>query len=126
MTRRPSNFGEYVGLSGYDVVGDRVVVKLPLEDKHLNQLGLAHGGAIATLVDNSMGLACLSAFKKPLVTVEFSVNFVRPAHAGTLTATSHVYRKGDHLAFAECDVTDGSGLLVAKAFGTYMAVERAP
>jgi acyl-CoA thioesterase len=123
---QPSNFGVYVGLTGYDVVGDRVIVNLPLEDKHLNQLGLAHGGAIATLADNSMGLACFVAANRPLVTVEFKLNFVRPAKTGTLTATSHVYKLGEHLAFAECDVTDQGGLLVAKAFGTYMLVEKVP
>jgi uncharacterized protein (TIGR00369 family) len=115
-----------VGLTGYDVVGDMVIVSLPLEDKHLNQLGLAHGGAIATLVDNSMGLACLVAANRPLVSVEFTLNFVRPAKRGTLTARSHVYRLGEHLAFAECDVTDEGNILVAKAFGTYMLVEKAP
>ncbi len=123
---QPSNFGIFVGLSGYDIVGDKVVVNLPLEQKHLNQLGLAHGGAVATLADNSMGLACLVAAKKPLVTVEFTLNFVRPARGGTLTASSHVYKLGDHLAFVECDITDQGGVLVARALGTYMIVEKAP
>jgi acyl-CoA thioesterase len=124
MADRQPEFGAYVGLGGHDVIGDKVVVKLKLEEKHLNVLRIAHGGAIATLVDNSMGLACHVAAKKPLLTVEFNVNFVRPARVGTLAATSHVYRLGKHLAFAECDVTDEEGMLIAKAFGTYKLVEK--
>lgn len=120
MTDQPSNFAVFVGLGGYDVIGDKVVVTLPLEQKHLNELGLAHGGAIATLVDNSMGLACLVAAQRPLVTVEFKINFVRPARRGLLTATSKVDKMGDHLAFVQCEVTDESGQLVAMALGTYM------
>jgi uncharacterized protein (TIGR00369 family) len=120
MTDQPLNFAVFVGLGGYDVVGDKVVVTLPLEQKHLNQLGLVHGGAIATLVDNSMGLAGLVAAQRPLVTVEFKINFVRPARSGTLTATSKVDKLGEHLAFVQCEVTDDGGLLVARAFGTYM------
>jgi uncharacterized protein (TIGR00369 family) len=120
MTDQPSNFAAFVGLGGYDVVGDKVVVTLPLEQKHLNQLGLAHGGAIATLVDNSMGLACLVAAQRPLVTVEFKINFVRPARRGILTATSKVDKMGEHLAFVQCEVTDEGGQLVATALGTYM------
>ena len=126
MTKQPSNFGIYVGLSGYDVVGDKVVVKLALRKKHLNQLGLAHGGAIATLADNSMGLASLVAAGRPLVTVEVNLSYIRPAKRGTLTATSHVYKLGEHLAFVQCDITDDHGLLVARAMGTYMMIEKAP
>jgi uncharacterized protein (TIGR00369 family) len=125
MPKQPSNFGVYVGLEGYEVVGDRVEVRLPLEEKHLNQLGLAHGGAIATLVDNSMGLACLVTAKRPLVTVEFKVSFIRPARKGVIKATSKVDKLGEHLAFVECEVTDEGGLLVAKAVGTYMMIENA-
>ncbi len=121
---QPSNFGVFVGLSGYDVKDGKVVVDLKLEDKHLNQLGLAHGGAIATLADNSMGLACLVAAHRPLVTVEFKLNFVRPARSGTLTASSYMYKLGEHLAFVECDIANEEGLLIAKAFGTYMMVEK--
>jgi uncharacterized protein (TIGR00369 family) len=124
MTDQPSNFAVFVGLGGYDVVGDKVVVTLPLEEKHLNQLGLAHGGAIATLIDNSMGLACLMAAQRQLITVEFKISFVRPARKGTLTATSKVDKMGEHLAFAQCEVTDESGQLVAKALGTYMMTDK--
>ena len=126
MKDQPSNFAVFVGLGGYDVVGDKVIVKLPLEQKHLNQLGLAHGGAIATLIDNSMGLACLVAAKRPLVTVEFKINFMRPATKGVLTATSKVDKIGEHLAFVQCEVTDESNTLVAKAFGTYMMTTKMP
>ncbi len=122
MPEQPSNFGVYVGLEGYEVVGDRVEVRLALAEKHLNQLGLAHGGAIATLVDNSMGLACLVAAKQPLVTVEFKVSFIRPASRGILKATSKVDKLGEHLAFVECEVKDEEDILVAKAVGTYMIV----
>jgi len=101
-------------------VGDKVVVKLPLEEKHLNQLGLAHGGAIATLADNAMGLACLVASKAPMVTVEFKLSFLRPAKKGVLTASSKVDKLGEHLAFAQCEIVDDGGQLAAKAYGTYM------
>jgi uncharacterized protein (TIGR00369 family) len=123
MRDQPSDFGDYVGIDGYDVVGDKVVVKLRLEGKHMNRLGLAHGGAIATLMDNSMGLACQVKAGRPLVTVEFKMSFVRPARGGTLTATSHVDKMGKHLTFVGCDVTDEGGLLVAKALGTYTLVD---
>jgi uncharacterized protein (TIGR00369 family) len=126
LTDQLSNFAVFVGLEGYDVIGDKVVVKLPLEQKHLNQLGLAHGGAIATLIDNSMGLACLVAAGKPLITVEFKINFMRPARKGVLTATSKVDKMGEHLAFVQCEVSDESGQLVAKAFGTYMMTTKMP
>ena len=94
MSDQPSNFARFVGLGGYSVVGDRVEVTLPLEERHLNQLGIAHGGAVATLADNSMGLACLVVAQSLLVTVEFKISFVRPARKGVLKASAKIDKIG--------------------------------
>ncbi len=126
LPEQPSNFGAFVGLGGYDVLGDTVVVTLPLTAVHMNQLGLAHGGAIATLADNSMGLACLVVAQKPLVTVEFKISFLRPVSRGVLKATAKVDKLGEHLAFVGCQIVDEGGSLVARAFGTYMMTAGKP
>jgi acyl-CoA thioesterase len=126
MPGQPSNFGSFVGLGGYDVVGDSVVVTLPLKDVHLNQLGLAHGGALATLADNSMGLAALVSARKPMVTVEFKISFLRPVSKGVLKSVAKVDKIGQHLAFVGCQISDEGGNLVAKAIGTYMLIDGRP
>jgi uncharacterized protein (TIGR00369 family) len=121
-----TNFGSYVGINDYRTEGDEVVVTMPVHDRHLNQLGLVHGGAIATLADNSMGSACFLAVQKPAVTVEFKLSFMRPCHGGTLIARSRVNKMGEHLVFVECEVADDRGSAIAKALGTYMIVTKVP
>lgn len=122
MSGTHTNFSSVVGITNYKVDRDRVIVSLPVEEKHLNQIGLVHGGVLATLADNSMGMACFLACQTPTVTVEFKLSFMRPARGGVLHATSKVVKMGEHLAFVDCDISDEKGTTIAKALGTYMIV----
>ena len=126
MPEHHSNFGDLVGLRGYEVEDGNVVVPLHVDDRHLNSMGLVHGGMIATLADNSMGIACFLSVGKPLVTVEFKLSFLRPVRKGGLRAKSRVNKIGEHLLFVGCQIDDDSGFLVAEALGTYMTVNNVP
>uniref|UniRef100_A0A1I7Y8X7 4HBT domain-containing protein n=1 Tax=Steinernema glaseri TaxID=37863 RepID=A0A1I7Y8X7_9BILA len=59
-------------------------VALALEPHLRNRGGKLHGGAIFSLVDIAMGLACSSAhgFDKQSVTVECKINYLRPVSEG--------------------------------------------
>jgi uncharacterized protein (TIGR00369 family) len=56
---------------------------------------------------------------------EMKISFLKPAKLGsTLTATAYVISGGNRAAFAECDVVDDEGRLVAKASSTYFLAPR--
>ena len=54
---------------------------------------------------------------------DLQMRFLRPTTAGTLTATTHVVRKGRRTLVLECDVTDGAGRLVARASSTFLVMD---
>ncbi len=49
------------------------------------------------------------------VSVNLDVQYLAPATMGTLLATGRVLRMGRRIAFAEADVTDAGGVVVARA-----------
>lgn len=106
--------------------GDGVAtLRLDLEDWHLNSFGMAHGGAIMTMLD--IGLA-MSARARPredddptkgLVTIELKTSFMQPAYGRVLTARAECTHRTASLAFCEGAVLDDGGRTVAKATGTF-------
>ena len=86
---------------------------------HCNSRGLAHGGLIAALADNVMGIACARARPSRPVTVGLSVDYLAAAQAGQwLEFVPHVDKAGATLGFATCRVTAG-GVLCARASATF-------
>lgn len=107
---------------------DAVVIGLRLATPHTNSRGLIHGGLIAALADNAMGLSCgikLDGGAQRLVTVGLSIDFVGTAQIGQwLSIESEVIKTGGTLCFAQCLVTAG-GAAIARANGTFRVVKQA-
>lgn len=93
-------------------------------DEHLNDGGVVHGGAIATLIDCAMGSAVASLFedRQPL-TVETKINYLEPGAKGTLIAEARVRRSGKRFTVLEAEVVQDGGSHVAYATGTFTLVE---
>lgn len=93
--------------------------------RHLNDGGIVHGGAIATLVDCAMGSALASKLggdEAPL-TVEAKVNYLEPGREGTLVARGKVRRRGKRFTVLEAEVfQEGSEDHIAFATATFTTV----
>ena len=98
-------------------------VALTLEPELRNRSGNLHGGALFSLVDITMGLACSSAhgFDKQSVTVECKINYMRAVAEGEVICTSTVLHAGRRTLVVEADVRQNDKL-VAKAQGTFAIV----
>jgi uncharacterized protein (TIGR00369 family) len=62
-----------------------VIIGLRLAEAHTNSRGLIHGGLIAALADNAMGMSCAANLTEPphgLVTVSLSVDYLGSANIG--------------------------------------------
>jgi uncharacterized protein (TIGR00369 family) len=107
---------------------DAVIIGLRLATPHTNSRGLIHGGLIAALADNAMGLSCgikLDDGAQRLVTVGLSIDFVGTAQIGQwLAVDSEVIKTGGTLCFAQCRVT-ADGATIARANGTFRVVKQA-
>jgi uncharacterized protein (TIGR00369 family) len=58
-------------------------------------------------------------------TGELKINFLRAVRKGRLTAEARVVKAGSALGYVECDVTDQTGKLLARASSTCMKLQDA-
>ncbi len=100
----------------------KVIIGLHVRPAHCNSRGMVHGGLIAALADNAMGLSCGEALaaedRRPaggLVTVSLSTDFVGTAKLGQWIAFDTVYVKtGRTLCFAQAFIS-ADGDVIARA-----------
>lgn len=105
--------------------GANVILGIEVREPHTNSRGLVHGGLIAALLDNVMGLACGLALRARglesagSVTVSLAVDFHGMAKPGQwLTFEPHFVRAGRTLAFVEASaIADGE--IIARAKSTF-------
>lgn len=97
---------------------------LRVREAHCNGRGFAHGGLIAALADNAMGLSAAVAAaaggaetERPrgAVTIHLALDYIDSARIGEwLEVRPQVLKLGQTLAFVECHVVCGERL-VARA-----------
>ncbi|MFP5351017.1 MAG: PaaI family thioesterase [Actinomycetota bacterium] len=91
---------------------------------HLNDGGILHGGAIATLADCAMGSALASKLddEAPL-TVEAKINYLEPGGEGVIVALGKVRRKGKRFTVLEAEVfQEENGDHIAYATATFTTI----
>jgi acyl-coenzyme A thioesterase PaaI-like protein len=104
------------------VLDDRVVIGLTLTTAHTNARGLAHGGLIAALADDAMGLSCGVVLRNRggaatggLLTVSLSLDYLGMAKPGQwLEFDTRFIKTGASLCFAQAFVT-ADGIPIARA-----------
>lgn len=100
-----------------------------IEDEHRQQDGFIHAGVMATMADHTAGYSAFTIVPDTMqiLTIEFKINFLRPAFGDALACHSRVIREGRQIIIAESDVfdlRDDKRVHVAKAMVTLMAVPR--
>lgn len=88
-----------------------------------NSRDAAHGGLLMTILDVALGQAVLGATEgaTSFATIQMNTDFIKPGH-GHLRAEARVLRTGRRLAFAEGEVRDAEGDLIAKASGVFKTI----
>ena len=84
-----------------------------------------HAGVMTSIVDSACGYAALTLapLDKDVLTVEFKINFMKPANTTRLIAVGRVLQSGKTLTICEGDVYDDTGeKLIAKMTATIMTV----
>lgn len=84
----------------------QVVIELPFCERVSQQHGLFHGGVIGAIADNSGGYAALSLMPvgSEVLTIEYKINFMKPAKGQLLRATGHVVRAGKTVTVIRAEV----------------------
>jgi len=103
--------------------------RVNIQKFHRQQDGFIHAGVMATMADHTAGYAAFTTVPEEfqILTIEFKVNFLRPAYGSGLVCRSRVIRPGSQIIISESEVFDqreGGEVLVAKALVTLMAVPK--
>ncbi|WP_223424843.1 PaaI family thioesterase [Tateyamaria pelophila] len=102
---------------------------LDIGTQHGNRHGSLHGGIIACMLDNAMGFAASltgdAAGDTHFMTISMNTQFIAPARGGRVVATGKVTGGGRSLVFAEGEVLDEEGRVIATATGVYKRVREA-
>ncbi|CAL9394483.1 hypothetical protein SUDANB121_01335 [Nocardiopsis dassonvillei] len=122
----PPPIGRLMGFGVVSVEEGEVVFGGTPDDSVYNPLGIVHGGYVCTLLDTVAGCAVQTTLPagSGYTSIEIKVNYLRPVTAGTaLTARGWVTKPGRRVAFAEGEVRDGSGRVVATASSTCLVFD---
>lgn len=117
-------FDQLIGMQTVFTDAGQVELHLPVTPMLLNAGQLLHGGVIASLLDQAIGMSIRTKTEKRLVTVNLSVSFLASAKLGDLVIAKATTRHlGKHLATGEGEVCDSEGKLLAIATGTFKLLE---
>jgi uncharacterized protein (TIGR00369 family) len=81
--------------------------------------GQYHGGVIASLIDIAGDFALIGVLGYGVPTVNFRVDFLRPALNSDLVARARVRKAGRTIGVVDVDVEGSSGQLIAVGRGCY-------
>ena len=113
-----------IGFQAKEIADGHATVTLAAGPQHANPMGTLHGGILCDIADAAMGMAFASTLgtDESFTTVELKINFFRPVWEAQLKAEGRVVRRGRNLGYAECEITDEGGRLVAKAASTCLVL----
>jgi len=105
-----------------------VVIELPFSAALSEQRGNFHGGVLGAIGDSAGGYASMSLMPAgaEVTTVEYKINFLRPARAQLLVADGRVVRAGKSISVVRVDVSatdSGQSEVVALLQATFMRVD---
>jgi uncharacterized protein (TIGR00369 family) len=84
----------------------RCSIELPFNAKVAQQHGFFHGGAVGALADTAGGYAAMTVASEDadVLTLEYKINFLRPAAGSLLIAEGVVLRAGRSVIITRVDV----------------------
>ncbi len=113
----PSPFGAWLNGTILSAEAGKLSIAFKVRNEFANPGGILHGGVIAGIIDEAIGMTTFSLGKEGFyVAVNLNVDFLRPGLIGeTLRVETEVIRDGRTLAHAECKIYNEQGKLIAKA-----------
>jgi len=118
-----STFIEFMGLTvvSADPATQEVVMRAPMRPEFERGKGSGqwHGGPIAAVIDTVGDFALVMLLGRALPTVNFRVDYLRPAINTALLVTARVRRNGRTVGVVDVDVVNDAGQLLAIGRATY-------
>jgi uncharacterized protein (TIGR00369 family) len=121
LTRSPFIAFLNMTVTAADPAKQSVTMTIPMRPEFERGAGTGqwHGGPLAAIIDTVGDYALVMMLGRPLPTVNFRVDYLKPAVTPVLTATATVRRAGKSVGVVDVDLLDAKGSLVAIGRATY-------
>ena len=115
---------DFMGIQLLRVASGQATLMLPNQEALHNSLGLLQGGILGVLADVAGGVSLYSVLPDPIKvaipTIEFKLNFFRPARHQDVVASGKLVHRGRQIAVCQVEVSSEEGVLLATGVFTYM------
>ena len=104
------------------------IMEIDLAKKHLQPFGVVHGGVFASVIDAAAFWAVYYEVDEAdgVTTVDLKLNYLAPAVSGRLVARGRRLKLGRMLGYAEAQVTDDNGQILAHGTSTVIILPGKP
>jgi len=117
-------FAKLIGIELDQIDAGVATLGLMVRNDLMQNNGVVHGGAIASLIDTAAAFAILSLLPsgERVTTVDLTISYLRPLTTGRARATARVVRAGRRLITVSGEALDDCGKPVATALTTYIKI----
>ena len=124
MTLDDVPFAKLLGIEVVSVEPGVATLSMKMRDDLKRNGGIAHGGAVATLIDSAMAFAIMPMLgeNEHSLTVDLTIHYLRPVSEGSARATARVVRAGKRVITVSAELFDDNEKLAATAISTYLRV----
>ena len=125
---RGSEFYRWAGIELVDAAPGEAEIAFEAGPQHVNLQGLVHGGILATLADTAMGLAVKNGARTRAAPCDGAARRGVPhtGSPGRIVARGRTVKIGRQLGFAEAEVIDEGGRVLARARSTLSVTAARP
>lgn len=121
-------FIKYCGIHASKIEKGIFESTLKIGENHKTQDNFIHAGLIATMSDHTAGYAAYTLVPDTIriLTIEFKINFLKPAYGNALKCKSEIISKGRQIIVAQStvfDIRDNYEKMVSKSTFTLMAID---
>jgi uncharacterized protein (TIGR00369 family) len=115
-------FAHLLGIEIGELRRGQAIMYLEVRDELKRNNGVAHGGAIASLVDTAAAFAILTLLEpeETTTTIDLTVHYLRPFIKGRATAHARVLRAGRRIIVISIEVLDEAKGVLATALTSFI------
>jgi uncharacterized protein (TIGR00369 family) len=115
-------FAHLLGIEIGELRRGEAILYLEVRDELRRNNGVAHGGAIASLVDTAAAFAILTLLEpdETTTTIDLTVHYLRPFIKGRATAHARVLRAGRRIIVISIEVLDEGEAVLATALTSFI------
>jgi uncharacterized protein (TIGR00369 family) len=104
--------------------GKSISLAFPVYEFQTNPVGTLQGGILASFFDDAFGVLCFASLRKPCVSIDMTVNFIRPIKPGLFVVIRTEFKaKGRKLLQLSAEAFTGKEKLAATATSNLMVYE---